>query len=173
MKTIISTLAFIIAISGAVDLGAQKLYTWTDDQGVTHITDDPPPQNARVENVTVYPAKSPQEIDAIERQKQQLRNKYKQFEEREAARRATIEAQKAREQARETMQQVQEQAESNQEYIRRLSSTKEKRRQFRKKIERIKNETEAAQAEAKAAEQEADAALKKAKQADAEANDGQ
>jgi chromosome segregation ATPase len=171
MKTIAPALAFFIAISMASDLGAQKLYTWTDDQGVTHITDYPPPQNTTVEDVTVYPAKSPQQIDAIERQKQLLREKYKQFEEREAAGRAAVEAQKARKRAQEKMQQIKEETERNQEYVRRLSSTREKRKQFRKKIERIKNQTEAAQAEAQAAEQEAEAAVKKAEQAAAEAGE--
>jgi len=173
VKTIIAALAFFISLSVTSDLGAQKLYTWTDDQGVIHITDDPPPKNARVEDVTAYPTKSPQEIDAIERKKQQLRENFKQFEEREAARRATVEAQKAQERAREAMQKAQEEAQQNQEYVRRLSSTQEKRRQFRKKIKRIKNETEAALTEAETAEKEAEAAVKKAEQASAEENDGQ
>jgi chromosome segregation ATPase len=169
VKKIIPAVVFLIAISGASDLGAQKLYTWTDDQGVAHITDDPPPQNAKVENITVYPTRTQQEIDAVELQKQQLREKYKQFEDRDAARQATIDSQKAQERAREAMQKVQEQTKYNQEYIRRLGSTKDKRKQFRKRIERIKNETEAAQTEAKAAEQEAEAAAKKAQQAAGEA----
>jgi septal ring factor EnvC (AmiA/AmiB activator) len=173
VKKIIPAVVFLIAMAGASDLGAQKLYTWTDDQGVAHITDNPPPQNAKVENITVYPARTPQEIDAVERQKQQLREKNKQFEESEAARLATIESQKAQERAREAMQKVQEQTQYNQEYIRRLSSTKDKRKQFRKKIERIKNETETAQAEAKAAEQEAEAAAQKAQQAAGEAGNAQ
>ncbi len=173
MKTIIPAVVFLIAMAGASDLSAQKLYTWTDAQGVVHITDGPPPQNAKVENITNYPARSQQEMDAVELQKQQLRDNYKQFEEREAARRAAIESQKAQQRAREAMLKVQEQTEYNQEYIRRLSSTKDKRKQFRKKIERIKNETAAAQAEAKAAEQEAEAAAQKAQQAAGEAGETQ
>jgi hypothetical protein len=170
VKKIVPVIAVFILASGAYDIGAQKLYTWTDAQGVTHITDDPPPRNASLENVTVYPAKNTQEIDAIERKKQQMRQDYKQFEEREASRRAEIEARQAQQQAQEAIQKVQQETEDNQEYIRRLSSTKQKRRQFRKKIERIKNETEAAQAEAKKAEEEADAAVKKADQAASGAN---
>ena len=165
VRKLVPMIAVFILVSGAYDICAQKLYTWTDAQGVTHITDDPPPQNASRESVTVYPTKSPEEIDAIERKKQQLRQDYKQFEKRQAARQAEIEAREAQQRAQEAIQKVQQETEENQEYVRRLSSTQQKRRQFRKKIERIKNETEAAQAEAKKAEEEADAAVKKADQA--------
>lgn len=173
MKTLIAAFAFFIAVSGAGELMAQRLYTWTDEQGVTHITDDPPPQNARVKNVTVYTEKSPQEIDAIELKKRQLREQQEQFDRREAAQRSAVEAREAQQRAQEAMQKVQEQTEHNQEYIRRLSSTKNKRKQFRKKIQRIKNETEAAQNDAKAAQEEAEAAAKKANQAEAEASNSQ
>ena len=170
LKKIIPVLAIFILASGVYDISAQKLYTWTDAQGVIHITEDPPPQNASRESVTVYPPKSTQQIDAIERKKQQLRQDYKQFEKRQAARQAEIEAREAQQRAQEAIQKVQQETEENQEYVRRLSSTQQKRRQFRKKIERIKNETEAAQAEAKKAEEEADAAVKKADQAASGAN---
>ena len=170
LKKIIPVLAIFILALGAYDIGAQKLYTWTDDQGVIHITEDPPPHDASRESVTVYPPKSPQQIDAIERKKQQLRQDYKQFEKRQAVRQAEIEAREAQQRAQEAIQKVQQETEENQEYVRRLSSTQQKRRQFRKKIERIKNETEAAQAEAKKAEEEADAAVKKADQAASGAN---
>ena len=170
LKKIIPVLAIFILASGVYDIGAQKLYTWTDDQGVIHITEDPPPHDASRESVTVYPPKSPQQIDAIERKKQQLRQDYKQFEKRQAVRQAEIEAREAQQRAQEAIQKVQQETEENQEYVRRLSSTQQKRRQFRKKIERIKNETEAAQAEAKKAEEEADAAVKKADQAASGAN---
>lgn len=175
MKRIILTLtlALCIAISSAADLGAQRLYTWTDDHGVIHITDDPPPQNARVKDVTAYSDRSPRELAAIERKKQQLREKYKQFEEHEAARRAEVDAQKAGEKAGQAMQKAQQEAQHNQEYVRRLSATKDKRKQFRKKIERLRNETEAALAEARTAEKNAEAAAEKAKQASAEENAGQ
>ena len=173
MKIIIPAVAFLIAVSGATVPGAQKLYTWIDAQGVTHITDEPPPKKARVEDVTSYSEKSPQEIDAIERKKQQLREQYERFEKRNAAQKAAIAAREAQEQAQEAMQNAQEETEQNQEYVRRLSSTKNKRKQFRKKIQRIKNETAAAQAEAGTAEQEAEAAAKKAQQAAAEASEAQ
>jgi chromosome segregation ATPase len=165
VKKLIPALAIFILVSGAYDIEAQKLYTWTDAQGVIHITQDPPPQNARQESVTVYPAKSLQEMDAIERKKQEIRKNYRQFEKREAVRQAEINAREAQQQAQEAIQKVQQETEENQEYVRRLSSTQQKRRQFRKKIERIENETEAAQTEAEKAQREADAAVKKAQQA--------
>ena len=44
MKIVMAAIIFFVAVMGASDLGAQKLYTWIDENGVTHITDDPPPQ---------------------------------------------------------------------------------------------------------------------------------
>lgn len=162
------TTVFLMAILSAAHLNAQQIYTWTDENGVTHITDQAPPQKSSVQNVIEYKAKPPQEQEAIERQKQQMQEQYRRFEKRKAARQTAIEAREADQRAQEAFQKAQQETTHNQEYLQRLSNRKWKRKQFRKKIERIKNETEAAQNEAKAAAEQAEAAAKKAQQAAAD-----
>jgi len=146
----ILTVICLMAISAAPHLYAQRIYTWTDENGVTHFTDQAPPKNARVEDVIKYKEKTPQEQEAIERQIEKLRQSNE--------RQDKIDAANAREETQE-----------NQDYLRQLSNRKWKRKKFRKRIERIKIETEATQAEAEAEVQQAEAAAQKAKDAAAEA----
>ena len=47
---------------------AQKLYTWTDENGILHITDHPPPQRAQIEEVVTYKERTPEEQQAIDRE---------------------------------------------------------------------------------------------------------
>lgn len=159
------TAVFLMAILGAAHLSAQQIYTWTDENGVMHITDQPPEQKSRVQDVIEYKAKSPQEQEAIERRKQQMQEQYRRFEKREAARQTAIEAREADQRAQEAFQKAQQETAQNQEYLQRLSNRKWKRKQFRKKIERIRKETEAAQNDARAAAEQAEAAAKKAREA--------
>ena len=49
---------------------ANRLYTWTDAQGVTHITETPPPPNARGQKVLEYRPRTDDELKAIEEEKE-------------------------------------------------------------------------------------------------------
>jgi len=155
----------LLTLLAALNLNAQKLYTWTDENGVVHLADQPPPERDRVEDVKVirYEKKTPQEIEAIQHKKENLRRQLDRAERIEKARQAEIQAREAVEKAQEAAQQAQEEYEYNNEYIRRLTSTRNKRRQFRKRVDRIKTETEASQAEAEAALEQAEEAAQKAR----------
>jgi hypothetical protein len=168
-------LAFVLllAILGVSHLNAQNIYTWTDAKGVTHITDQPPPQNATVEDVVKFKEKSPQELEAIEHRKEQLRKWNERQDKIEAARRAEAEARQADRRAEEAMQRAQDEYEYNQDYVRALGNRRWKRRKFRKRIEGLKLETEATQAEAQAAAQQAEEAAKKTRDAAAKARESQ
>ena len=48
----ILSLIFILVI--AAFLSAAEIYTWTDKDGNLHITDDPPPEEAKLKEVTFY-----------------------------------------------------------------------------------------------------------------------
>lgn len=167
------TFALLMAIIGAAQLNAQKLYTWTDEKGVTHITDRPPPPNATVEGVIKFKEKSPQELDAIERRKEQLRKWNERQDKIDAAQRANAQARQADQRAQKAMEQARDEYEYNQEYVRKLSNRRWKRKKFRKRIERLKIETEASQSEAQAAAQQAEEAAEKAREAEAEARETQ
>ncbi len=127
MKIIITALALVMAISGASSLGAQKLYTWTDEQGVTHITDEPPPQNTRVEDVIQYKEKTPQEQGAIEREIEKLRKSNERQDKIDAAQRAAVEARAAEKQAKEAVENARQETRDNQKYVRKLSNRRWKR----------------------------------------------
>ena len=158
---------FLLILLAALNLNAQSLYTWTDENGVVHLATQPPPERDRVEDVEVmrYREKSSQEIQAIQKKKENLRRKLDKEKQIEKARQAEIQARKAEVKAQKAAKQAQEEFEYNNEYIRRLTSTQEKRKQFRKRVERLKAETEASRAEAKAAVEQAEKAVQKARKA--------
>lgn len=171
MKPLGIAVGLLFTLLATLSLNAQKLYTWTDENGVVHLADQPPPETDRVENVEVikYEEKTPQELEAIQHKKESLRRKLDREEQIEKARRAEIQAREAEERAQEAVQKAQEEYEYNKEYIRRLTNTRNKRRKFRKRADRLKAETEASQAEAKAALEQAEEAVQKARTAAEEA----
>jgi DNA repair exonuclease SbcCD ATPase subunit len=171
MKAFTILVGLFLTLLAALSLNAQKLYTWTDENGVVHLADQPPPEIDRAENVEVfkYEEKTPQEIEAIQHKKENLRRKFDREEQIEKAHQAEIRAREAEERAQKTVQQAQEEYEYNNEYIRRLTSTKNKRKKFRKRVDRLKAETEASRAEAKAAVEQAEEAAIEARTAAEEA----
>ena len=175
MKPLIITVGLLLTLLAGISLSAQRIYTWTDKNGVVNISDQPPPESGRVEDIEVieYEKKTPQEIKAIQKQKEELRRKFDKERQLEKARQAEIKAGNAEEWAREAVKQAEEEFEYNNEYIRRLSSTKDKRKQFRKRIDRIKAETEAFWVEAQAAVEQAAKAAQEAHTAAEEAQTGQ
>ena len=174
MKTYCISVGLLLTLLTAFSLNAQKLYTWTDENGVVHLTDQPPPEKDRVENLEVirYEEKTPQDIEEIEHRKENLRRQLDRAEREEKARQAEIQAREAEKRAQEAVQQAREEFEYNDRYIRRLTSTKNKRRKFRKRVDRIKAENEASQAEANAAVEQAREAAQKASIAAEEAQKG-
>ena len=175
MKALIITIGLLLTLLAGLSLSAQRIYTWTDKNGVVNLSDQPPPDPVRVEDIEVmeYDKKTPQEIDEIQKQKEELRRKFDNERQLEKARQAEIQAVNAEERAREAVKQAEEEFEYNNEYIRRLSSTQDKRKQFRKRIDRIKAETEASRAEAQAAVEQAAKAVREAQNAAEEAQTGQ
>ncbi len=173
MKFLSLTLVLVISGLAAPHLYAQQIYTWTDENGIIHITDQAPPKKARVEDITKYEEKPPQEEAAIETRKQQIRKDIEQRDKVEEARRAAIEAREAEKRAAEAMEKAREETQANEDYVRYLSNRRWKRKKFKKRIERIKIETEASQAQAEAAVKEAQEAATRAREAAAAAQESQ
>ena len=165
MKFFIVTAILLLGLLTAAHLGAQKLYTWTDENGVLHITEQPPPKSAKVEDVMTYKEKTPEELEAIEREKNNIRRKFERQEQLDQVQEARLKASQAEEQAKKAKETAEEEYDYNKEYIKRLSTTKDKRKQFRKKIERLKKETEESFAEAKSAAEQAEEAKQTAEKA--------
>jgi hypothetical protein len=175
MKPFIITFSLFLAIFIGSSLNAQKIYTWTDQNGVIHLSDQPPPEKDSAKDIDVmrYEEKTPQEIEAIQSKTDKLRQKLDKAEQIEKARQAEIQARKAQDQARQAVQKAQEEYEYNNQYIRRLTSTQNKRKKFRKRVNRIIAETEASRAEAKEAVEQAEKAVEQARKAAEEARENQ
>ena len=165
MKYFIATAIILFSLFAATILGAQKLYTWTDENGVLHITEQPPPKSAKVENVMTYRKKTPEELAAIERRKEKIRREFERQEQLDQGQKAGLKAKQDEELAKKAKEKAEKEYNYNKEYIKRLSSTKRKRRQFRKKIERLKKETEQSFDEAKSAAEKAEEARQSAEKA--------
>ena len=73
---------------------AGRLYTWTDAQGVTHITETPPPPNAQGQDIIDYRQRTDAELKAIEDEKRAFK---KQMETKAANQKAINARNKARE----------------------------------------------------------------------------
>ena len=165
------SVGLLLTVLAALSLNAQTIYTWTDENGVVHLADQPPPETDRVPDVEAikYEEKTPQEIEAIQHKKESLRRKLDKEDQIEKARRAEIQAKEAEKRAQAALQQAQEEYEYNNAYIRRLTFTTNKRQQLRKRVDRLKAETEASQAKAEAAVEQAEEAARKARLAAEEA----
>ena len=175
MKPYIITVGLIFILLAGSSLNAQKIYTWTDQNGVVHLSDQPPPEKDGTEDIEVmkYDEKTPQEIEAIQNKKERLRRKLDKEEQIEAARQAEIKARKAEEQAGQAVQKAQDEYEYNKQYIRRLTSTKNKRKKFRKRVGRMITETENSQIEARAAMEQAEKTAQEARKVAEEAQNKQ
>jgi chromosome segregation ATPase len=169
VKFTIITICCLMAISGVPQLYGQQIYTWIDENGITHITDQAPPKKARVEDVIKYKEKTAQEQDAIERKIEKVRKSNERQDKIDAAQRAAVESRETEKRAREAVANARQETLENQEYVRKLSNRRWKRKKFKKRIERLKIEAEATQAEAEAEVQQAEEAAKKAREAAAAA----
>ena len=175
MKPFTITIGLLFLFLTESSLNAQRIYTWTDKNGVVNLSHQPPPETDRVDHIEVmkYDEKTPQEIEAIQRRREKLRRRLAKEEQLQKARQAEIQAGEAEERSRKAVQQALKQYEYNNEYIRRLTSTQNKRKKFKKRVERLKAKTEASLAEAQAAVEKAEKAAQRAGTAAEEAQKDQ
>lgn len=158
---IVAAVLFAATVHGA----DRTIYTWTDDRGNLHMTDEPPPTSAKVREVETYQERPPEEIEAIERTKERLEEQVA-LEEREAqAARAQQEAATAEKSAAAAIERAEELTRDAQEYARRFGNTPERRQQFKYKIQARKEMALAAQEAARAAVERADQAKSDARAA--------
>ena len=136
MKYFNTAFIILILLISISDIEAGQVYTWTDEKGNLHITDSPPPADAKIQDVVTV-RKQP----AAEEEKEQLRQEQEQAEDinekqQKEIEKAKFEARQADKRAQEAVAQAEEITRNAEAYVRRLGSTKEKRKQFRKKIQR-------------------------------------
>lgn len=70
-RAAIAALTGLIFWAAAGDCPADRLYTWTDEQGVTHITEHPPPAKGKLQDVLDYSQRTHQDIQASKKLQQE------------------------------------------------------------------------------------------------------
>ena len=154
-KQILVALAVIFAFVLTLRAETGQVYTWTDEHGNLHITNSPPPKNAKIKDVLPYQQKSGRDTPTekqLQKEEQLEDLKEKQNQQIEQAKRK---ARQADERAKEAVARAEQITRDNNAYIRRLGSTREKRKQFKKRIQRLKQEAVSAQEAANTAIEEA------------------
>jgi len=66
MKYLLLGISLSLLFFVTAELSADKLYTWTDEKGNLHITEDPPPKNAKTIKVMTYQPQTEAQIQKNE-----------------------------------------------------------------------------------------------------------
>jgi hypothetical protein len=114
MKFFLNGIWIILSFVMAADLAADKVYTWTDENGKLHITQEPPPQKAKLKDTMDYqpqPAQADLESGTEAELKKQKSDEVRKA--RAEAEKAKKEAEIARGIAEETTRMAKEYGESN------------------------------------------------------------
>jgi hypothetical protein len=67
MKYLLTGISLVFFLLVTAEISADKLYTWTDEKGNLHITQQPPPANARHMDVMTYRPQTGAQIQKIEK----------------------------------------------------------------------------------------------------------
>jgi hypothetical protein len=166
MKSIVWAAAVVLSIMAVSAAHAQSnLYTWTDAKGRLHITDTPPPADAKIKDVVEHteptPAESRQLQDQQQRRVETRQDGQRQNEMEEALRRAR----EADDQARAAVQRAEEQTQQAIDYRKRFGNNPSRRQDFKYKIRAEEEKAIQAQAEAQRAVERAQALSEEARTA--------
>ncbi|MBW2488203.1 MAG: DUF4124 domain-containing protein [Deltaproteobacteria bacterium] len=66
MKYILMVICLTLLFMANTEISADKVYTWTDAKGNLHVTQHPPPQNAKTKDVMNYQPQTEAQIRKIE-----------------------------------------------------------------------------------------------------------
>lgn len=169
MKTGFTFIFAFFFLCGSHILSAQTLFTWTDEDGVSHITDRKPPDDIQIEDKLYYekqPEKSAFEDEENRNKKQAKRNVSEAFEMAEIEKRK---AKNAKQKAQEAFTKANQVKKETDEYIQKVKYKSRKRKSLRIKMKRRMEEANRVMAEAEQLNQLAIEAEKKAKEAEFEA----
>ena len=169
MKTGFTFVFALFLLCGSHILSAQTLFTWTDEAGVTHITENKPPEGIQIEEKFHYqkqPSKRPLEIEENRKKGQTDLEKSEAIERAEIERRKANEAKQKAEEAFKKANQIKKETD---EYVEKVKYKSRKTKSLRVKMKRRIEEANKAIAEAEQLKQFAIKAEKKAKDAESEA----
>ena len=170
MKFYMPAITIFCTIISFSHLNAAKIYTWTDAKGNLHMSEEPPPENAKIKDVVDYTpeavegnetregsSEQGQDSPWIERKQQEARDARKQAET------AAREARAAQEKANQAVQKANE-------YISTHNRNQYMRRAYKYEMRKVADEAKAAQEQARVATEKALKADKRALAAEEEAS---
>ena len=164
-KAIIYIISALFLLSAHCAM-AKTLYTWTDKDGVVHITESKPPAGAQQTDKLTYKAKPKEETSAIDRQKEPMRKALMlENDARIKAKRARREADNAKKEMDAAIEEANRMKAETDEYIRQWGIQARHRKSIKAKIDRKKDATNQAVAES-------ERLIKIATEAEAKAQDG-
>ena len=76
MKCLSMGISLLLLFFVTAELSADKLYTWTDEKGNVHITQDPPPKNAKTMKVMTYQPQTEAQIQKIKEDERRQEMQY-------------------------------------------------------------------------------------------------
>jgi hypothetical protein len=170
MKWPLQAAVIVLALAWVFPVQSQtKIYTWTDAQGRVHLTDEPPPPQAKLREVVETQPLTPAEA-LQDQQRRQQRTQTRQDEERRSElEEITRRAREADEQARTAVRRAEEQAQRALETRQRFGNSPSRREQFKYRIREEDEKASQLQAEAQRAIDRARALSEEARTATAQA----
>jgi len=158
-------LAILLLLFISPSLNAGTIYQWTDQSGVLHITNLPPPKGTKIQEVVQYKEKTAKEIQQDKLVIEQERQERLQQKKTQDTQDAEIRAKEARKKADEAKADAEQAIQQAQEQVEKYSTKKKKKR--KKYRNRVRKAIQAAEK----AEAQANEAATKANQAENEALD--
>ena len=151
---------------------AKTLYTWTDKDGVVHITESKPPAGAQSTDKVTYKVKPKKETPEIEKHKvNQQRALMLEYDARRKAQRLRREADNAKEAMDAAVEEANQMKAETDEYIQQWGIRARYRKSIKAKIDRKKDATNQAVSESDRLIKLATKAESKAQDAEKELND--
>ena len=147
--------------AASAELRAAEVYTWTDENGNLHITQDPPPKKAKLKETLTYEPQSAIKDLEIERRQKATDEAAAEKQRSDELLIARANAEQARREAEIAAAKAEEAARMARVYIETHNRNQYMRRAYEYQMEKAAQEAKAAQERAKAAEQRAIEAEKK------------
>jgi hypothetical protein len=161
----------IVVFLFAATVPADELYTWTDSNGVTHISRTPPPPDARHKEVIEYTPQTRSEMEAIRQEREALQDRYDKEAILQNARDARREAEVARQRAAEAGEVADAAEKRAAEFKKKVSNTIRRQQLNRGTILRLEAEASAARNRALKTAQNDELAEKRAVDAEKKAGE--
>jgi hypothetical protein len=169
MKYFLTGMWVILSFVVTAELAADKVYTWTDENGNLHITQEPPPKKAKLKETMDYqpqPAKADLES---ERRKEIGAEAELRKQPSDEAQKARAEAEKARKEAEIARGVAEEVTRMAREYSESKNRNKVMQQTYEYQMQKAIEDANAAEERARIAEEKAIDAEKKAKLAEEQA----